>query len=145
MKLVVDSNIVIAGILRDSITRKILFHPLFSFYIPDYSFIEIDRHMDELIEKSGLTKHRFHQVVDKIKENLIIIPEQEFDSKYPKAFELMCKIDEADVPFIALALSFDNDGIWSNDVHFEKQNQVRIWTTKDLIEELRELEEELHY
>jgi predicted nucleic acid-binding protein len=145
MKLVLDTNIVIAGILRDSITRKILLHPIFSFYIPEHAFTEIECHEDELIEKSGLTRHRFHIILDSIKRKLSIVPAHEFGGHYPKALELMKDIDPDDAPFIALALSFDNDGIWTNDAHFEKQNHLRIWNTKDLVEELRELEEEIHF
>ena len=83
-------------------------------------------------------------VMDSVKRRITILPAHEFSGYYPKALELMKHIDKDDAPFIALALSFDNDGIWSNDAHFEKQHQVRIWTTKDLVEELREIEEEMY-
>ena len=35
---------------------------------------------------------------------------------------------------IALALSVENDGIWSHDKHFEEQNKIRIWKTDVLLE-----------
>ena len=47
--------------------------------------------------------------------------------------ELISVIDEKDVPFIALALSIKNDGIWTNDKHFKKQKKIKIFTTQDLI------------
>ena len=46
-------------------------------------------------------------------------------------------IDEKDVPFIATALSIKNDGIWTNDKHFEKQDEIRIFSTLDMIELLK--------
>ncbi|TET90873.1 MAG: hypothetical protein E3J35_04335 [Methanomassiliicoccales archaeon] len=50
-------------------------------------------------------------------------------------------IDEDDAPLVALALSMDGDGIWSNDVHTREQNLVRVWTTDEILEELGSLEE----
>lgn len=145
MKLVVDTNVIVAGILRDSSTRKVLLHPIFTFYIPEFAFSEIEQNKDELIEKSGLTRHRFHMVIDRIKQKLIIVPSHKFRGFYPMALELIRKVDETDAPFLALALSFDNDGIWSNDTHFDKQNVIRVWKTKELIDELIQVEEGIYY
>ena len=43
-----------------------------------------------------------------------------------EAKEIMDKIDPSDTPFIALALVVENDGIWSDDRHFEEQNRIKI-------------------
>jgi predicted nucleic acid-binding protein len=145
MKLVVDTNIVIAALLKDSVTRKILLHPLFSFYIPEHAFNEVANHEKALIKKSGLTKHRFHEVLASLKKHLVIVSSEEFIGHYPEAHEAMKDVDETDAPFIALALSFDNDGVWTNDGHFDHQILVRVWSTTDLFNELKELEEEIHY
>ncbi len=144
MKLVVDTNIIIASILKDSTTRKILLHPLFSFCIPDHAFIEIERHEEELMRKSGLTRHRFHLILKRIQRRLTMVPEHEFAGFYPRAHKIMEDIDQTDAPFIALALSFDNNGLWSNDKHLEQQNAIRVWSTRELIEELRQVEEEIY-
>lgn len=45
----------------------------------------------------------------------------------------MDRIDPSDTPFIALALSIESDGIWSDDDHFQMQDRVRIWKTKELV------------
>jgi len=50
----------------------------------------------------------------------------------------MGKIDRDDVPFIALALSFPNDGIWTEDRHFLKQRRVKVWRTRELLKLLKE-------
>lgn len=145
MKLVVDTNIIIAGMLRDSTTRKILLHPLFRFYVPEHAFDEIERHKTELIEKSLLTRQRIHKILDRIKRKLTVVPAHEFAGFYKRALEIMKMIDKSDAPFVALALSFDNDGLWSNDAHLSKQKIVRIWSTGELVEEMKQLEEELHF
>jgi predicted nucleic acid-binding protein len=41
MKLVIDTNRIMAGLLRDSASRKIILHDSFSFYAPDYIETEL--------------------------------------------------------------------------------------------------------
>ena len=53
-------------------------------------------------------------------------------SHMEEAAKIMDKIDPDDTKFIAAALATNSD-IWSDDKHFEKQNKVKVWKTKDLI------------
>ncbi|MBI4014875.1 MAG: hypothetical protein HY365_02890, partial [Candidatus Aenigmarchaeota archaeon] len=55
-----------------------------------------------------------------------------------EAKRIMDKIDPDDTPFIALALAVENDGIWSSDKHFERQNKIKIWKTETLLKLLEE-------
>lgn len=48
------------------------------------------------------------------------------------AFEIMKEIDEKDAPFLALALQLGLP-IWSNDKHFQRQKEVRVYTTRDIL------------
>jgi predicted nucleic acid-binding protein len=50
-----------------------------------------------------------------------------------EAERIMHTIDPDDTPFIALALAVENDGVWSDDRHFQQQTRIRIWKTKDLL------------
>jgi len=63
---------------------------------------------------------------------------EEILGKMEEAENIMGKIDAGDVPFIALALSFPNDGIWTEDKHFLRQRRVKIWLTRDLLKLIRE-------
>lgn len=49
-----------------------------------------------------------------------------------KAYKIMSDVDYCDVPFIALALAVKNDGIWSNDRHFENLKDIKVWKTTDV-------------
>ena len=62
-----------------------------------------------------------------------MLPDSAFLSQLPRAEEIMKDIDPDDAPFLALALSFHNDGIWSNDKDFERQSVVRVWKTHELL------------
>jgi predicted nucleic acid-binding protein len=44
----------------------------------------------------------------------------------------MENIDLNDSPILACALAIDNQGIWTEDKDFEKQNKIKIWKTADL-------------
>lgn len=139
MKLVLDTNILISALLKDSTIRRILLNPLFEFYIPEFSIEEIEAHIDLIAERSNLSKEEVHLIMNMILANIYVVPSEQIINKYEEAKKIMRKIDEKDAPFLALALTIPNDGIWTEDRHFQRQNRVKIWKTKDLINLLREM------
>ena len=68
--------------------------------------------------------------------NIIIVPYEDIRPCYKRAKEIMKNIDQDDAVFLALALCNPNDGIWTEDAHFEKQNIVKVWKTTDLTDVL---------
>ncbi|MDI6903678.1 MAG: PIN domain-containing protein [Methanocellales archaeon] len=136
MKLVVDTNIIMAAIIRDSATRKLLLNPEFELYLPEYVFSELKRHKDEIINRSALSEDELYILLYTIMDRITIVSKEDFAEYIPKAWKIMAEIDENDTPFLALAMSFENDGIWSEDIHFKEQNEVKVWKTRDLIDVL---------
>lgn len=47
------------------------------------------------------------------------------------AEDILRNIDITDSPFLALAMAL-SCSIWSNDGHFQRQDKVVVYTTKDL-------------
>ena len=141
MKLVVDTGIIISALIKDSLTRKVIMHPAFEFYSPEEIQNEIEDNIDEIVEKSKVSRKRIYDVLDTILDRIEIIPSHTFSGHYKIAYEKMKYIDEDDAPFLALAMSFENDGIWSNDSHIHEQDLVRVWTTDEVLEELRSFDE----
>src|SRR3989338_9012225 len=132
MRLVLDTNILIAALVKNSITCEILIHPDMKYFIPEFAIDEIEKHEMEILQKSCLSKNEFTTLFDYLKENLILVPDEEIEHK-EKAKLIMKDIDINDTIFIALALSTKNEGIWSQDCHFEKQTLIKVWKTKDII------------
>ena len=66
-------------------------------------------------------------------ENISITPISKIKPYLTKADKLIGHIDPFDIPFVALALAVKNDGIWSNDKHFENLKGIKVWKTADLI------------
>lgn len=137
MRLIVDANILISALIRNSITRKILIDSFINFYTPEYTFDEIEKHLGYISKKNSLTINENKEILE-ILSNYIYIVEVEFYIDYMEdAEKIIGKIDERDVPYIALALAINNDGIWSDDDHFKQQNKVKVLKTQDLIKKLR--------
>lgn len=136
MRLVLDANRLFAALIKDSIARKILFHPSLEFIAPDYILVELSNHKKELLKKSKLPEDEFDIVFQSIFENIIIVPSEDIEPCYKRAMQIMKDIDPDDAVFLALSFCSPNDGIWTEDAHFGKQDVVRIWKTSELIQEL---------
>jgi predicted nucleic acid-binding protein len=134
MKLVVDTNVLISALIKDSVTREILLFPSLEFLLPEYALEEIETHKDNIFRKSGLSVEEIDIVLSLILENITIVPALDIKLYLAEADKIIGHIDHFDVPFVALALSIENDGIWSNDRHFENIKEIKVWKTADLFD-----------
>ena len=139
MKLVLDTNILISALIKDSLTRSILVSPHFEFYMPEHGITELEKYKDLMKKKSGLDSKKLDRVIEYLIENIQVVPVEEFVKHLGKARKILKDIDPDDAPFIALAMAIENDGLWSRDKKLLKQNKVKIWTTSELKDKLDEL------
>ncbi len=142
MMIIVDTNIIFSALVKDSICRKILLSPYFEFYIPEFAIEEIERHKLLIQKKTGLQVKELRTLMRGILEGIKVVPKDDFEKFLEKSIEVMGNIDVNDAPFLALALSFDNNGIWSEDAHFQKQYSVKVWTTEEMVRLFREIQEQ---
>ena len=134
MKIVMDINILISALLKDSKTRGIIKNSGLDFYFPEIAFHKIIKYKDYMIEKAQITEEDFILLLARLFSHIKLISRKEMLEQKIKAGESMKTIDEEDYPFVAAALSLGNDGvIWSEDKHFEKQNLVKVIKT-DIID-----------
>ena len=66
-------------------------------------------------------------------ERVEIIEKHNYEPHLNEAEKRIGKSDLGDVPFLALALSRPNDGIWTENVKHFKNAKVKLWTTKELM------------
>ncbi|MDP3111984.1 MAG: PIN domain-containing protein [Thermodesulfovibrionales bacterium] len=137
MRLVIDTGILISALLKDSVTREILLFSSVDFLLPEYAFEEIEKHKDNISTRSGLSRKDVEIVLSLVTENITIIPASKLKPYMENAHKLIGSIDPFDVPFIALALSTENDGIWSNDKHFKNLKGLKVWKTSDVFNYLK--------
>ena len=137
MKLVIDTNIFISALIKDSVIREIIVKSKHILLFPEFEFEEIKNHKQEIMEKSSSSEKEFDILLLRLLNYVKIIPEDIILHYKKQAFEIIGKVDSDDTVFIATALAF-NCPIWSEDKHFKQQDKIRIITTKELVSYLSE-------
>ena len=134
MRIVVDTNRILAALIKNGLSRKIVTSGSFDLYAPDYMLEEISKYFDFIVAKSGMKKENVLSLLSAFIESLTIITEEEIKKHMKQAIEIMGHIDMKDAPIVACALAVDCDAIWSDDSHFVKQKKIRIMNTKEFTE-----------
>ncbi|MGQ0554626.1 MAG: PIN domain-containing protein [Nitrospiraceae bacterium] len=137
MRLVLDTNILIAAPIKDSITRRILLLPDLEFLLPAFARDELARHRTKIVRAARLKGDELDLLLTLLLTSVAVIPFDRIAPYLPAADALTGAIDPDDVPFVALALAGEHDGIWSNDRAFENLPGIQLWTTTSLKTYLR--------
>ena len=131
MKIVIDGNRVIAALIRESTTRKIIFDKNFEFITPDFILSEIDAHKELIIEKSSVSENEFHVLLSLVFEHITIIPQNEYiDFVREISDEIK---DPNDIFYLAVCIASKAEGIWTHDPHFKEQKKVKVFTNIDML------------
>ncbi len=133
MILVIDSNRVIAGLLKDSTSRRIIFHRGFEFYSPEHLITEISKYKGYLASKIHRTEEEVEVILYHLLENIELLPFEEFEEYMEKAMDVMGDIDSKDAPFLAVGLAINAEGIWTEDMDFRKQDMLRVYGNKEML------------
>ena len=137
MELVINSNRIIAALIKDSTTRKIILSTKFTFYTVDFGIKEVKKYKELIKTKGGISEQQFSLLMNALLSKIIVLSENEISKKsINKAIQIMNKIDPDDVPFIALSIELNNKPIWSDDKHFKQQKEIKVLNTKQLAREL---------
>ena len=131
MRLIVDTSVIISALIKDSLARRILLQLEAELLTIHFSAREIENHKREIIEVAGISNAEFDHILEKLMNFLITLDDQVVRERMVEAHKIMDHIDSFDTPCISAALAVNAD-IWSNDKHFEKQNKIKVWKTKDL-------------
>ena len=132
MKVILDVNVILSALIRDSTTRKIILNSDFDFYFPESSLHKIRKYKDYILKKSGLSEEEYDKIMATLFKYIRLVPTEEIEKNWNEAKKIMEHIDKEDVVFIATALSISDSVIWSDDGHFEKQDKVKVLKTKDM-------------
>ncbi len=131
MKLVVDTNRVIAALIKDGVSRRILADPSFDFYSPDHTLSEIHAYAGMIRGKAKVSAEELEILLSLLFERITILPREEYEGFLEQAENMISDVD--DVPFLAASMATMCDGIWSDDRHFLEQNKIRVLTTADML------------
>ena len=133
MNLVVDTNILILFFRQNPVYNIISNSKSLNLklFIPQYAIDELERNINDIINYSKKREEEIKELIIKLKQHLIIIEAEKFKSFEDKVKKLAPH--EKDIPFFALAL-YLNAYIWSNELAFKDQSEIKILRTRDLIE-----------
>ena len=62
MKLIIDTNILISSLLKDSINRELLLNEFFEFYLPEIVLREVNKYLPYIIQKSKLNEEEIKKL-----------------------------------------------------------------------------------
>lgn len=120
---------VFAVFLLNSVSKK------FEFVAPEFIFYEIGKHIDDIVLRSKLSKEELSEVFSFVKSQMKTITFDKFNSYTNEAEKLAPH--SKDVHYFALSLALDKTPIWSDEKAFVKQDEINIFTTDKLLDDLR--------
>jgi len=129
MKLIVDANIIISSLIKDSKTAELIINPLFELYSPKYLIEEIIKYGEEIAIKTKRDIKSLKEIFDAIASLINLIEFSNYELFVYDAEKI--SPDKKDVDYFALALKF-NCAIWTNDKKLKEQNRVDIYSTEEV-------------
>lgn len=132
MNIILDSNVLFSALIRNSLTRALILEYDNFFLFPAFIFEEMDKHKQELIEKSGMSEKDFNELLQIILTKVLIIPSSNLLPYHDEAIEIVKKIDIDDSIFIACALAYKDSILWSDDKQLKNQNKIKVLNTSEI-------------
>ena len=136
MRVTIDANILVAALIKNGGSRRIVTNTELTLFAPSFLFVEIMKYKREILRKSKGSEEDFNYLFAILLKNIKIVNEKELMPFVPAAKTLIS--DVKDILYFACAL-YKDTFIWSNDKEFKKQNRIRIFTTEELIKEVGHL------
>lgn len=133
MNIIIDANVLFSALIKKSTTRKIILDYEGFFLFPSYIFIEMKKHKEELLRKSGMSKKDFDRLLQLILKKVMIVPNEVLVPYKEEALDIVKDIDPDDVLFMACALAYPGSVIWSDDKKLKEQNKVNVYSTSEIM------------
>lgn len=138
MTIILDSNVLIAALIKPGIVRAIVIGNPGEWLVPEAVFEEVWEHR-EVWNRNDLPDSELHATLDMLSEDFVnIVSERIYRGQEAAAKSLVSDID--DWPLAALALTVDNEGIWTfNERHLEKVKKrgIILLRTSDISKRLK--------
>ena len=133
MKYVVDANIILSGLISDSMTRRLLVELEDDLLTPAYVHDEIGKYTEMVSEKSGLPPAEVEELIEMLFKRIDIVSRPVVLESLQEAARIMRDTDPDDAVYLAAALERDAQ-LWSDDGDYEEQEVVPVATTGDIVE-----------
>ncbi len=134
MELVVDANILFAALIKISATSDLIFDNSLNLFSVEFIFEEFEKYKDLIMKKTERTEEEFERFMSIIKKRIKLIPYEEFESLISETEKF--SPDPKDTEYLALATKL-KCAVWSNDKKLKIQDKIKVYSTEDLINELK--------
>jgi len=84
MKLIIDTNVLISSLLKDSTTRELILNETFEYYLPEIVISEVKKYLPYIIQKSGLTEEEIKKFLNTLRSLFCQKNERVVEIKYDK-------------------------------------------------------------
>lgn len=135
-KIVVDANVLVSALLKDSVTRKVLLgENTPSMFAPEFIKEELFKYSEEFAKRLKTGKVQVKEALEFLFDasKICVLSSTEYSNQMPKALQA-CP-DKKDAPYFAVALKLGCP-LWSNDYALKKQDNVAVFSTAELIKKL---------
>jgi len=89
MKLIIDTNVLISSLLKDSSTREILLNESIDFYVPEIILSEIKKYLPYIAQKSELSEDDVKKLLNTHMENLHLVHIDEYEGKMDEGMNII--------------------------------------------------------
>ena len=132
--IIVDTNVILSSLLTEGITKVVLTAHKNVYITTQSCFNELWNHR-KVWNVNDQPEDVQKYILSRMKRYIMTVNVQTYKNKLKEAKKLIIDVDDS--PLIALALSIDNEGIWTyNTKHFKKdklKGKVKILGIKDVI------------
>jgi predicted nucleic acid-binding protein len=134
---VVDASILFSFFRQDS-ARRILLEQLrkrLQVGFPEFALEELTASQEKIAKHASVGKSEFLLALSLLRKVIEVVPKHEYEASLLPAREISPHLE--DDPYFALALSLGAP-IWSDEQAFRGQGKVKVYTTRELLELLKQ-------
>ncbi|MEM2137611.1 MAG: PIN domain-containing protein [Candidatus Anstonellaceae archaeon] len=127
----VDANILFSALIVENVAHRLFFEEEFELYAPEYLLEEFADHRNEILKKSRRTEMEFDRAMKIMVSRMRMVPLAEFAAFMDQAIRM--SPDKDDAVYFAVALAIGG-AIWSNDKALKSQQNVKVYSTQELLQ-----------
>ena len=94
MKLVIDTSSIISALIKNGISRRIIFSPAIQYITPEHSMKEISKYKELICKKAKINSNEFDIILNLLFEKIAIIPKEEYEELFDTAKTLIDDIND---------------------------------------------------
>src|SRR3989338_475902 len=144
-ELIIDASILFSFFNRSSSRRKVMKELLdknCKLFSPDYVLEELINNKSNIMHFAKISESEFNELVEELNKDIDTFREEKYEEFLSEANKLSPHDEETkDDPYFALSLYKNKIPIWSDEIAFKKQSEIKVFSTKELLDMLEEIDD----